>query len=376
VLPPSSNAVDYDVVVVGAGIVGLACAARLASPHVRVLLLERHEGICRETSSRNSEVVHAGIYYPTGSRKALSCVRGRRMLVQRCDRLGIPAPRTGKLIVATDDGEAAELEGLLARGRANGVEGLQWVDRTGIERLEPGTTGCAAIWSPQSGIVDSHGLAASLQAEAEAGGADVLFGARVVGADRVRGAWEVGVEHGQALTRVRAQAVINAAGLGQPEVSAFVGITAYPQNPCKGVWFAVSSRHRGRVRRLVYPVGRAADGGLGVHLCLDVGGGMRLGPDIEWVEGPPFDLTVDATRRDAFWRAGRRLLPWLEPEDLTPDMAGIRAKPVPGPGMFGDFVVSQDLPGWVTLAGIESPGLTSALALAEEVRGLLEAAAS
>ncbi len=361
---------DYDVLVVGAGVVGLACAAALSATR-SVLVVERHDGICRETSSRNSEVVHAGVYYPEGSRKALSCVRGRHLLYERCDRLGIASPRIGKVIVALGDSEAAELEGLLARGRANGVEGLTLVDRTELRRLEPGTDGDAALWSPWSGIVDSHRFAASLEAEAEAGGADVLFDANVVGADSTAGGWDVAVEHGGSRTRVRARAVINAAGLGQPAVSALVGIDAYPNYACKGVWFAVSPRHRGRVQRLVYPVGRATDGGLGVHICLDVGGGLRLGPDFEWVDGPPFDLYVDPAKRDVFWRAGRRLFAWLEPEDLTPDMAGVRSKPVPGPGMFRDFVVAMDLPGWITLAGIESPGLTSSLALAEEVAALL-----
>jgi len=363
--------VDYDVLVIGAGVVGLACAAAAAGGRRRVLVVERHDGICRETSSRNSEVVHAGIYYPPGSRKAVSCVRGRRLLYERCDRAGIAAPRTGKLIVAVDEAEAGELAGLLERGRANGVEGLEIVGADEVSRLEPGTAGCAAIWSPASGIVDSHRFASSLHAEAEAGGADVVFGGSVVGADAVADGWEIAVDDGGSLTRVRTRAVINAAGLAQPEVSALVGIDAYPQYPCKGVWFAVAARHRGRVQRLVYPVGRATDGGLGVHLCLDVGGGLRLGPDFEWVDGPPFDLSVDEGKRDAFWRAGHRLFDWLEPEDLTPEMAGVRAKPVPGPGQFADFVVAEDHPGWITLAGIESPGLTSSLALAEEVVGLL-----
>lgn len=361
---------DYDAIVVGAGVVGLACAAAVSADR-RVLIVERHEGICRETSSRNSEVVHAGIHYPPGSRKAVSCVRGRRLLYERCDRLGIAAPRTGKVIVAIDDAEVTELEGLLIRGRANGVEGLALVDAGELARLVPGTSGVAALWSPASGVVDSHRFAASLQAEAEASGADVIFGATVVGAEAVPGGWSVSVDHEGSRTRVRARDMINAAGLGQPEVSALVGIDAYPQYPCKGVWFNVSPRHHGRVKRLVYPVGRATDGGLGVHLCLDVGGGLKLGPDFEWIDGPPFDLSVDPGKRDAFWRAGRRLFDWLEPDDLTPDQAGIRAKPVPGPGMVRDFEVVMDRPGWITLAGIESPGLTSSLALAQEVAELV-----
>ncbi len=366
---------DYDVVIVGAGIVGLATAARLSATR-SVLLLERHDGICRETSSRNSEVVHAGIYYPPGSLKARSCVRGKELLYARCEKHGIEAPRVGKLIVALDAEEAQRLDELEARASANGVS----VERVGRGVLQArGVPGIEALWSPSTGIVDSHRYAASFEAEARAQGADVVFETEVLSAERVPGGFSLTVQSRGEQLVMRAAAVVNAAGLGQDRLSAAVGIdvdeAGYRQHPCKGSWFTISPRHRGRLDTLVYPVGSAGGGGLGVHLCLDVGGGMRLGPDWAWVDGPPFDLRVDPGKRRAFWEVGRRLLPWLEEADLSPDQSGVRAKLVPGPGLFRDFVLAEEsargLPGWVTVAGIESPGLTAAAALAEEVEGLL-----
>lgn len=377
--PQPGHPVAYEAVIVGAGVVGLAVAARLAARWPgRVLVIERHDGICRETSSRNSEVIHAGIYYPTGSLKARSCVRGRALLVERCARLDIAAPLCGKVIVASDPSQIAALQELLIRGRANGVDGLRLVGRGELEKLEPGTAGVAALWSPASGIVDSHALAASFEAEATQYGADVVFDAELVGVDVHAAGYRLRVaQHGERFD-VECGRVVNAAGLGQNAVSALAGIdvdaAGYRQHPCRGGWFSIAPRHRGRVRRLVYPVGSASDPGLGIHGCLDVGGGMRLGPDFEFVQrraDGSFDLDLPEDRRPLFFSAGARLFPWLKMEDLTPDGAGLRAKLVPRPGMWRDFVLAEEsdrgLPGWVTLAGIESPGLTAAAALAEDV---------
>jgi L-2-hydroxyglutarate oxidase LhgO len=360
---------DYDIVVVGAGVVGLAVAARLA-PRGRLLVLERHEGICRETSSRSSEVVHAGLYYPAGSLKATSCVRGRELLVERCAARGIAAPAVGKLVVALHEDELPGLEALARTALANGVP-VESLDAATLRRRWPGVPGIQGLWSPNSGIVDSHALAASLEAEARSVGADVVFRSEVVG---VEPGWRLAVRSGTDRVEVSARVVVNAAGLGQDRLSALAGLDVdalgLRQHPCKGSWFTIHERHRGRGGPLLYPVGSGGAAGLGVHLCRDVGGGLRLGPDAEWVDGPPFDLRVDPGRRDAFWRAGRRLMPWLEPDDLRPDQAGVRAKLAPPGGGFADFVVREESaaghPGWVTMAGIESPGLTAALALAEE----------
>ena len=368
---------DYDVAVVGAGVVGLAAAARLARPDRSLALLERHDGICRETSSRNSEVVHAGLYYDNGSLKARACVRGRRLLYERCDRLGVTAPRIGKLVVATDPSELSDLERLTRRARRNGVEGLELLSSHQLRDREAGVPGVGALWSPQTGVVDSHAFAASFQAEAEAAGADVVFNSPVVTAEPLdTGGYLLGTPDASLTARV----VVNAAGLGQPALSEAIGIdldeAGYRQHPCKGVWFKVADRHRGRLTSLVYPVVKRGDASLGVHICIDVAGGLKIGPDLEWIGDPPFDLSVDPGRRRSFFEATSRLFPWLTEEDLSPDMAGVRAKLLPGRG-FADFIVAEEsargLPGWITLAGIDSPGLTASMALAEEVASLARA---
>jgi L-2-hydroxyglutarate oxidase LhgO len=379
---------DWDVVVIGAGVVGLACAAQLSGPHRRVLVIEQHDGICREGSSRNSEVIHAGIYYPKGSLKALSCAAGRRAIYRRAAARGIPVRRCGKLIVASSDEEAPLLTPLLERAQANGVDDLELISSTRIAQLEPGTQGVAALWSPSSGIVDSHQLAISFQSEAEAAGATLSFRTRLTHVEPTpRGylltlSLPLGPNHKhpqeQETFTTSSRVVVNAAGVGQDTVSAQVGINVdsagYRQFLCKGDWFRIAERHRGRLQRLVYPVGRASDGGLGIHSCMDIEGGLRLGPDAEWVSDPPPSLQADPAKQLAFWKAGVRLFPWLALDDLRPDQAGLRPKLSPKDGVFSDFILkeesSRNLPGWITLAGIESPGLTAAPELARRV-GLL-----
>jgi len=376
---------DYDLVVIGAGVVGLAVAAAAAESERSILLIERHDGICRETSSRHSEVVHAGIYYPPGSLKARSCVRGKELLYQRCDRLEIAAPRIGKYIVAVTADEEQELQELAARGAANGVDDLVLLPGSTLRDRLPGVEACAALWSPSTGVVDSHAYAASFQAEAEAGRATIAFHTEVAGAERLAGGYKlltrmVQASAGEPLFPVTAARVVNAAGLGQPEISSMIGIdidaAAYRQYPCKGDYFRIAPRHQGKAESLLYPVGKASSSGLGVHICLDIAGGMRLGPDANYVDGPPYPLQVDPGKRRAFFEAARPLLPWLEEEDLEPDQAGIRAKLSPPGGGFRDFVLAEEsdrgLPGWITLAGIESPGVTAAAALAEAVAKLLD----
>jgi L-2-hydroxyglutarate oxidase LhgO len=376
---------DYDLVIVGAGVVGLAVAAAAASSTTSVLVLERHDGICRETSSRHSEVIHAGIYYPPGSRKATSCVRGRKLLYERCERLGIDAPKVGKYIVALDQRQVEALGELAQRGAENGVDDLLLVGPSQLAAPLPGVAARAALWSPSTGVVDSHAYAASFQAEAEAAGADIVFHTEVLGVDPIPGGYRLlcAAPGGGPETQrhpVTCRQVVNAAGLGQDRLSQLAGIdidaAGYRQFPCKGDYFRIAPRHRGRAKSLIYPVGTASAAGLGVHICLDTAGGMRLGPDATWVDGPPYPLAVDAGRRRAFFLAGRALLPWLEEGDLEPDQAGIRAKLSAPGGGFRDFVVAEEsdrgLAGWITLAGIESPGLTAAAALAEEVAALLD----
>ena len=369
---------EVEVVVVGAGIVGLACAAALARRGRSVLVLERAEGIARETSARNSEVLHAGLYYPPGSLKAVLCVEGRARLLERARRLGLPHRVLGKLVVAVRPEEVAVLERLRATGSANGAEGLALVEGAEAMRREPSLRVVAALDSPGTGICDAHALALSFAAEAESHGAALVLRTRVEGLERSRAGWRVAARgaDGEAVT-LDCVAVVNAAGLASDELAGLAGIDVEARrwrlHLCKGDYFSLAPGAPLRLQRLVYPVPESA--GLGVHATLDLGGRVRFGPDTEYVERPRYD--VDPRKADRFAEAVRRYLPAMRAEWLSPEMAGVRPRlAAPGEG-FRDFVVSEEsaagLPGLVNLVGIESPGLTASPAIAERVAELLSA---
>jgi L-2-hydroxyglutarate oxidase LhgO len=333
----------FAAVVVGAGVVGLAVAASLARRGRSVLILERREAPCRETTSRNSQVIHAGIYYPEGSLKAALCVEGRERLYARCERLGIPHRQSGKLIVASDESEVAALEELCRRGAANGAPGLELVDADRVAALEPDVVAHAGLHSPRTGIVDVHAYADSLLAEAQARGAVLVPRSEVVAIERrSEGYRVVAARPGGERDEVRAPAVVNAAGLAADAVAALAGLDVeglgYRLHPCKGDYFALAPGAPLRFSHLVYPLhGRA---GLGVHVCLDLAGRILLGPDAEYVETIGYE--VDATKAQAFAAAARRYLPTLQTAWLTPDQAGVRPRrAAPGQG-FRDFVVAEE----------------------------------
>lgn len=361
---------------IGAGVVGLACAAALARRGRRVVVVERRSGVGLETSSRNSEVIHAGLYYPPGSLKALTCVEGRTRLYARCERLGIPHRRTGKLVVATNPSEIAALERILERGRACGAGELELMDERALGRREPRVRALAAVWSPESGIVDAHALVSSYQAEAESHGASLALRTAVCGLARSGELWEVETlsENGEAF-RLAVPWVINAAGLECDRIAALAGLDVerlgYALHFCKGDYFAVAPSLGPLTRHLVYPV--PGGSGLGIHVTLDLGGRYRLGPDAEYVQRPRYD--VDPAKAEVFARAAQRYLPELRPEHLSPDIAGVRPK-LQGPGEdFRDFVIEEasvhGAPGLINLLGIESPGLTAAGEIAERVADLV-----
>lgn len=343
-----------------------------------MVLLERHDGLGREITSRNSEVVHAGLYDPPGSLKAILCCEGRERLYARCARLSIPHRRLGKWIVAAEAGEMPRLEALLWRGNANGVPGLRLVDGAALRRAEPALTGVAALDSPETGIVDGLALCLSLAAELEACEGTIALRTEVVGVEPRA--------HGYRLELVAADgdrggldcaAVVNAAGLGGDRIAALAGLDVdalgYRIRPCKGDYFALAPGAPIRLSRLVYPL--PAEAGLGIHATLDLAGRLRFGPDAEFVDAPRYD--VDGAKAAAFCAAIRRYLPAMRAEWLTPDQAGVRPR-LGRPGEPPrDFVVAEEseagLPGFVDLIGIESPGLTAALAIAERVTRLLAA---
>jgi L-2-hydroxyglutarate oxidase LhgO len=371
-----------DVLVVGAGVVGLACARELARAGHEVVIAECQPQFGTGVSARNSEVIHSGIYYPTGSLKAQLCVRGGRLLYEYCERRGVAYRRCGKLVVATREADVPQLDRLHQRGVANGVEGLGRLSASQAAAIEPELSCAAALASANSGIVDSHGLMTALLGDAEAAGAALAVASRVREAEPCAHGWRVRVRGGgsgadsDADFELETRWIVNAAGLdAQAVASAMRGFPAErvpPRHLAKGHYFALSGKSP--FSRLVYPM--PVDGGLGVHVTIDLGGQSRFGPDVEWLPaqatlGHALDYAVDARRSVAFVHEVRRYWPALPEGALQPAYSGIRPK-ISGPGESpADFRIdgpsAHGCAGVVQLFGIESPGLTSCLAIAERV---------
>ena len=361
-----------DVAVVGAGVVGLAVARALALGGREVFILERERSVGQHTSSRNSEVVHAGIYYPPGSLKARLCVRGRRMLYEYCEERGIPHARVGKLVVASTESELPGLERLLTNARACAVDDLQRLGPEDIRRLEPEVSAVRGLLSPSTGILDSHAFMESLLADARRAGAELALETPVMGGrveDRGVELHLGGAEPGP----VRFELVVNSAGLWAPELARH--IEGLPPSTVPRAYFAKAHYFvlagPSPFRHLIYPL--PVPGGLGTHVTLDLGGQARFGPDVEWVDG--VDYRFDETRAVEFYDSTRRYYPALRDGQLVPGYTGVRPK-ISGPGEPpADFVVqgppTHGVPGLVNLYGIESPGLTAAMALAEWVERLV-----
>ena len=360
-----------DCVVVGAGVVGLAVARALAQQGREVMVLESADAIGTGISSRNSEVIHAGLYYSTDSLKAKLCVRGRDMLYAYCIERNVPHRRCGKLLVATSTGQLSSLESIQARAQANGVLDLRWLGRHEAQAMEPALECVAALFSPSTGIVDSHALMLALQGDLEHAGGLVALNSPLALAECAQDAINLEAFDG---TRLRARTVVNAAGLHAPALArrfTGLGVDHVPHARCaKGSYFTLSGK--APFSRLIYPVPEAA--GLGVHLTLDLGGQAKFGPDVQWVDSPD-DLLVDPARGEAFYAEVRKYWPALRDGALAPGYAGMRPK-IHGPDEpAADFVIQgpsvHGIPGLVNLFGIESPGLTSSLAIAEHVAALV-----
>ena len=359
-------------VVVGAGVVGLAVARALALSGREVWLLEGAEAIGTGVSSRNSEVVHAGIYYPAGSLKARFCVEGKHMLYEYCAERGVPHSRLGKLIVASDEAEVPVLETIRAKAAANGVNDLVQLDQAGAQAMEPALRVAGALHSPSTGIVDSHALMLSFQGDIENADGAVVLRARVLGGAAQGGTFRLQVG-GDEPMELECEVFVNAVGLHAPDFARSIAGVPAATIPvaylCKGNYYSLMGR--APFRRLIYPVPEKA--GLGVHLTIDLGGQARFGPDVQWVEREEYD--VDIRRADGFYAAIRRYWPDLPDGALAPGYAGIRPK-ISGPTEpAADFVVSgpaeHGIGGLVNLFGIESPGLTSSLAIGRHVATLV-----
>jgi L-2-hydroxyglutarate oxidase LhgO len=359
---------QVECVVVGAGVIGLAIARRLAQAGREVIILEATEGIGTATSSRNSEVIHAGIYYAAGSMMARMCVSGKQALYEYCREHGVPHRNCGKLIVATTPAEALRLQSIKTRAEANGVCDLQAVSGDTARRLEPALNCEAALLSPSTGIIDSHAFMLALRGDAEQAGASCAFHSPLLRAKAQAGRIEIEVG-GDAPMSLGCRLLVNAAGLNAPALARAIegmpiGLIP-PAYLAKGNYFSCTAR--APFSHLIYPV--PEPGGLGVHLTLDMAGQARFGPDVEWVE--TIDYAVDPARAERFYPAIRRYWPTLPDGALMPSYSGIRPKIVPPAVAVQDFLIQgpgeHGVDGLINLFGIESPGLTSSLAIADHV---------
>jgi L-2-hydroxyglutarate oxidase LhgO len=365
---------SVDVVIIGAGVVGLAVARELAQNGREVIVLEHNPRVGEETSSRNSEVIHAGIYYPTHSVKARLCVRGKQMLYRYCDSKGVPYRRCGKLMIALDERQDERLSAILDQGKVNGVDDLERLTSTEISELEPEVRCSTAAFSPSTGILDTHNYMLALQGDLEAAGGSIAFLSECRGGSIEDGGIELTVRSDNEETSIRAATVVNAAGLRATEVAdAIAGLDDrhVPRTHlAKGTYFVL--QQKSPFTHLVYPM---PDGAwLGVHVTLDIAGQTRFGPDQEWVD--EVDYRPDPKRARSFYEAIRKYWPAIPADSLAPGYVGVRPKIV-GPGEPpGDFVIQgpaqHGVDGLINLFGIESPGLTSSLAIGEEVARLLQ----
>jgi L-2-hydroxyglutarate oxidase LhgO len=367
--------VDFDCVVIGAGVVGLAVGHALSQAGFETLVAERAEGIGTEVSSRNSEVIHAGIYYPEGSLKAKSCRRGRDLLYEFCQSRKISHRKCGKLVVATNEEEIAKLDAIYIRAHGNGVTDMTWLDASEAASMEPEVACVRALWSPSTGIIDSHSYMLALQGEIEASGGAIVFLTPMLGAKPIEGGLEIAFGGAEATT-ITTRWLINAAGLSSQEIAAM--IKGFPQDHirprylAKGSYFNLAGSQP--FNRLIYPA--PVQGGLGVHVTIDLAGQVRFGPDVEWLESNEINYEVDLSRADSFYAAIRRYWPALKDGDLVPAYSGVRPK-ISGKGQAdedfridGPEVHGQN--GIIHMFGIESPGLTASLALGDSVLQLVK----
>ncbi len=369
---------DAEITVIGAGVVGLAIAEKVSGSTADVFVIEKHSTFGQETSSRNSEVIHAGLYYPEGSLKARLCVEGKTLLYDYCRKHEIPFNNCGKLIVATTEEEITVIEGIRQSAINNGVTDLIVMNEEEIAELEPDIFALKALYSPTTGIVDTHCLMKRIEINTLNNGGQIVYKSEVTGIKKIGNGYEIKLRDADTkeysfTTRI----IINSAGLTSDKISEMAGMMDGNLRIlfCKGEYFRLMPPKNKLLKRLVYPVPFRNLEGIGIHVTIDMGGGVKLGPDVTYLESNDYDYRVSPAKQEAFYNSARKFLPFLKLEDLTPEMAGIRSK-IQKPGEpVRDFYINEEshrgFPGFINLIGIESPGLTSALAIAQYVNSLV-----
>ena len=362
---------EANITIIGAGVVGLAIAAGLSRQQEGILVIEKNRTFGLETSSRNSEVIHSGIYYPGDSLKARLCVEGNRLLYELCQKYSVGHRRLGKIVVATDKDEAGKLEELYRQGLSNGVGDLRLLSQKEVKELEPDVEATAGMLSPSTGIVDAHSLMRIMYGLSREQGTDFVFDTEVTGIEKTGDKYLVEVQDREGTSSFATGVLVNSAGLNSDAIAQLTGIdidqAGYKLHYCKGDYFSLNSPDGAPVSRLVYPLPEQA--GKGIHVTLNLDGTVRLGPSAYYIDEP--DYQVDETQRDMFYQSVKKFLPRLRLEDIEPDFTGIRPK-LQGPEeTFRDFVIAHEeargLPGLINLIGIESPGLTAAPAIGQHV---------
>ncbi len=362
---------DADITIIGAGAIGLAIASEIADDKSTVYILEKNRSHGMGVSSRNSEVIHAGIYYPSDSLKAEFCVEGRDLLYEICTKNNIPHQKIGKLIIATTENEITKIEQLYHNAQQNGVSSVSILEQEQVHKMEPNIKAVGALYSPDTGIISAHALMDYYLHTAKMRGAHLVSETEVMGIERITGGYRIDTlnKRGESF-KLATEMLINAAGLQSDAIGRMIG-KAYSLHYCKGNYFGIHNVKNGMVQRLIYPIPERNHVGLGIHLTLDLNGRMKLGPDTTYINRVE-DYRIDASKAEQFYGAAVRFLPFIKREDIVPDMSGIRPK-LQGPGEgFHDFVISEDLPGFVNLVGIESPGLTASPAIARHVKRILK----
>jgi len=370
---------DVNVTVIGAGVIGLAIAQKITETRKNVFVIEKHASFGQETSSRNSEVIHAGIYYPRGSLKAKLCVEGKELLYDYCERYEIPFRKCGKLIVATSEEEVNVLEGVRATALKNGVKDLITLNRGEIEKIEPAIYAVSALYSPSTGIIDSHSLMKQYETNTINNGGHVVYRSEVKSISRTNNGYKIDLSDSDGKEySFTSGTVINAAGLTSDKIAEMLSINDDKLKIifCKGEYFRINPPKNRLVSRLIYPVPHPRLEHIGVHVTVDMAGGVKLGPDVKYLEFNIQDYKLTPSKQEAFFQSVKKYLPFLEIDDISPEMAGIRSK-LQKPGeQVRDYYIREEsdrgFPGFINLIGMESPALTSSLAIANYVNNLIK----